>query len=94
MAGSLCFDSPMLTGNTRSQDQVNYFHPTGTISTIQFGGSASLPNTLYTGAKFLPISRFENLDIDTSEDLLLTRLVASSYIHADSWPFLPEDMDH
>jgi len=79
--------NPMLTGVTRSQDQVNYLHPHGGFALID---TRKLPDqaTLYEGSAAVQTTRIEGLDIDVSEDLSLVRCLEGSL--AQNFPFLPE----
>lgn len=71
-----CFDSsPMITGNTRSQDQLQTFHPNGAIyiRAIEDLRNPDL-RTLYEGALPYIMNRSSSVDIDTLEDFRLAEL--------------------
>lgn len=71
-----CFESsPMVTGNTRSQDQIRTYHPNGAIYVrdIEDLKSPAL-HTLYTGALPYIMDRSSSVDIDTLEDFHLAEL--------------------
>lgn len=71
-----CFESsPMVTGNTRSQDQIRTFHPNGAIyiRNIEDLRSPAL-RTLYTDALPYIMDRSSSVDIDTLEDFHLAEL--------------------
>lgn len=73
--------SPMLTGNTRSQDQVISYHPNGAIyiRPVSDLRSGQL-RTLYEGALPYIMDRFLSVDIDTEEDFKLAEYKMSSRI--------------
>ena len=62
---------PLITGNTRSQDQVNYFHPNGGVYLLEakeiLNGRI---NTFYENAIPYLMDSFDSFDIDTERDLL------------------------
>ena len=63
-------DSPMVTGNTRSQDLQAYFRPTGAIylqNVATFLDSLSF----YKGAKVFLMDRKSSTDVDTLDDFKL-----------------------
>ena len=69
----LFFDSPMLTGNTRSQNQKTSYHPNGAIyiravSDLIEGGGI---HTLYTNASPYVMSRESSVDIDNAIDFVI-----------------------
>jgi len=80
-------DSPMLTGATRSQDQVQYLHPHGGFAVVQVNRLAR-QRTIYDHAVPVPTTRTEGLDVDVSEDLDLVRCLTESVQSA--FPFLPQ----
>jgi CMP-N,N'-diacetyllegionaminic acid synthase len=62
-------DSPMLTGNTRSQNQGDSFHPNGAIYVRPIDDLARPDlKTLYDGAVPYFMSREASVDIDTETD--------------------------
>ncbi|MEJ2653027.1 MAG: acylneuraminate cytidylyltransferase family protein [Gammaproteobacteria bacterium] len=62
-------ESPMLTGNTRSQNQQEAYHPNGAIYVRSIADLAD-PNlqTLYTNALPYLMSRTDSIDIDSEVD--------------------------
>jgi len=65
-------DSPMVTGNTRSQDQLKTYHPNGAIYIREIEDLASPDlRTLYQGALPYIMDRSASVDIDTLEDFKL-----------------------
>ena len=62
-------DNPMMTGNTRSQNQQETYHPNGAIyvRSIDDLGKADLL-TLYTGAVPYLMDRMQSIDIDREID--------------------------
>lgn len=62
-------ESPMKTGNTRSQDQVEAYHPNGAIYVRNISDlSQSELTTLYEGAKPYLMDRINSIDIDNEID--------------------------
>ena len=62
-------DSPMVTGNTRSQNQQEAYHPNGAIYVRSIADLAnSNLQTLYTDALPYLMSRIDSLDIDCETD--------------------------
>lgn len=70
--------SPMITGNTRSQDQINYFHPNGAIYVLKPNPFEKDPKTFYEDALPFIMSRVDSIDIDQKEDLQIAESIASS----------------
>ena len=68
----------MVTGNTRSQDQVKTYHPNGAIylRNVDDLRSGTL-KTLYEGALPYIMDRFLSVDIDTEEDFKLAEFKLS-----------------
>jgi len=71
--------SPMVTGNTRSQDQVPAYHPNGAIyvRAIADLGMAGL-KTLYDGAQPYLMDANSSVDIDNESDFLVAAALSSS----------------
>ena len=65
-------DTPMLTGNTRSQNQVEAYHPNGAIYVRKIN-DLSQPElmTLYQGANSYIMERMHSVDIDSEIDFLM-----------------------
>jgi len=72
-------DSPMITGNTRSQDQVVTYHPNGAIYIRPIADlrDPSL-QTLYQDALPYLMDRSVSVDIDTLEDFRLAEITLES----------------
>jgi len=71
-------DSPMVTGNTRSQDQVEYFHPNGAIyirsvDDLRHDGL----NTLYDNAAPYFMRLCDSIDIDDEDDFEFAEIMAN-----------------
>ncbi|MDX1735776.1 MAG: hypothetical protein R3228_15485, partial [Halioglobus sp.] len=67
--------SPMLTGNTRSQDQVNTYHPNGAIYLREVADLAAPDlKTLYQGALPYIMDRSLSVDVDTEDDFKLAEM--------------------
>ena len=80
-------ESPMVTGTTRSQDQVEYLHPHGGLALVQVS-RLTRQRTIYEHAIPVPTTRTEGLDVDVSEDLDLVRCLEEGLL--ETFPFLPE----
>lgn len=67
-------DSPLLTGNTRSQDQEDFFHPNGAIyvRSSEDLGDIEL-KSLYQGAVPYLMDRVSSTDVDDELDLAIAR---------------------
>jgi len=73
-------DSPMVTGNTRSQDQVTAYHPNGALY-IRDIDDLRRPElaTLYENASPMIMDPSESVDIDTEADFKLAEWVLKVY---------------
>lgn len=71
-----CFEtSPMVTGNTRSQDQIRTYHPNGAVYIRDIDDLRSPDlQTLYQGALPYIMDRAVSVDIDTLEDFRMAEL--------------------
>jgi CMP-N,N'-diacetyllegionaminic acid synthase len=71
--------SPMVTGNTRSQDQVPAYHPNGAIyvRAITDLGKPEL-KTLYDGARPFLMDANSSVDIDNESDFLVAAALAGA----------------
>ena len=71
--------SPMVTGNTRSQDQVAAYHPNGAIY-VRAIADLSKPElkTLYDGARPYLMDANSSVDIDNESDFLVAAALAGS----------------
>ena len=69
-------NSPMLTGNTRSQDQISMYHPNGAIYVREIS-SLKDPhlNTLYQDGVPMIMDRSESIDIDTELDFKIAEVM-------------------
>jgi N-acylneuraminate cytidylyltransferase/CMP-N,N'-diacetyllegionaminic acid synthase len=69
-------NSPMITGNTRSQDQEQVFHPNGAIyiRSLEDLNESSLA-TLYKDAVPYIMSKVESIDIDEETDFLIAQAI-------------------
>lgn len=62
-------DNPMITGNTRSQNQTETYHPNGAIYVREIADlSDENLHTFYTGAVPYIMDRSSSIDIDTEQD--------------------------
>jgi CMP-N,N'-diacetyllegionaminic acid synthase len=64
--------SPMITGNTRSQEQVNYYHPNGAIYIKSLQDMRKHETcTFYQDSLPFLMKKSESVDIDTEFDFYL-----------------------
>ena len=61
-------DSPLSTGNTRSQDQKTYYHPDGSIYVVSVGSLKKNYKSIYQNAKPFFSSGNIYIDVDSEED--------------------------
>lgn len=67
--------NPMISGNTRSQNQKKFCHPTGGVY-IQKVGEFFEHRNLYENSSPFLVNSLEGLDIDTEQDWLIATLLA------------------
>ena len=67
-------DSPLITGNTRSQDQITYFHPNGAIYVLKPNFITKDTKTFYENSIPYIMPRNDSIDIDKKEDLEFAEL--------------------
>ena len=67
--------NPMLSGNTRSQNQKKFYHPTGGVY-IQKVGDFFKNKSLYENSSPFLVNSLEGLDIDTEQDWLIASLIS------------------
>jgi len=77
---SLFSDSPLLTGNTRSQDQKTYFHPDGSIYIVSVNSLKRKYKSIYEKATPYIVNRKIYIDIDSKEDFDLALKYGSSVL--------------
>ena len=72
-----CFESsPMITGNTRSQDQLKTYHPNGAIYIRDINDLKSpVLKTIYQDAQPYIMDRALSVDIDTIEDFRQAEMI-------------------
>lgn len=68
-------ESPLLTGNTRSQDQLKFFHPNGAIYVIKPNLISKKTKTFYENSLPYIMTKKDSIDIDNKEDLELAKLL-------------------
>ena len=66
-------NSPMVTGNTQSQSQKKYYHPTGVINCLFVKTLNKNSRSIYEGALPYIVSKSESFDIDTEDDLKILK---------------------
>ncbi len=72
-------NSPMITGNTRSQDQAEIYHPNGAIYLRPINDlRLNVLTTLYEGAIPYIMSDIDSVDIDNEIDFILAAAVIKS----------------
>ena len=71
--------SPMITGNTRSQDQKQAYHPNGAIYVRKISDlEKPETNTLYHNAVPYFMDRNSSVDIDNESDFLIAEAIANA----------------
>jgi CMP-N,N'-diacetyllegionaminic acid synthase len=74
-------NSPMVTGNTRSQDQAQAYHPNGAIYVRKIADLADARvNTLYYDAKPYFMDRNRSIDIDNEADFAIADALAKLFV--------------
>ena len=72
-------NSPVLTGNTRSQDQKKYFHPNGSLYVLPVKNlKNNKANSIYYEAKPFVMDSIYSCDVDTEQQLKIAESIASS----------------
>ncbi len=64
-------NSPLVTGNTRSQDQKIYYHPDGSIYLVSISSLKKNNNSIYHDARPYILNNKNYIDINNEFDLLL-----------------------
>lgn len=73
--------SPMITGNTRSQDQAPAFHPNGALYVREISDlDKAETNTLYHHAIPYLMDRNHSVDIDNEADFIVASAIASTSV--------------
>ena len=73
-------DSPLVTGNTRSQDQKIYYHPDGSIYLVSISSLKKNNNSIYYDARPYVLNNKNYIDINNESDLLLAESLDSEVI--------------
>jgi CMP-N,N'-diacetyllegionaminic acid synthase len=73
-------DSPLFTGNTRSQDQIAYYHPDGSVYLISISSLKKNNNSIYQAAQPYILNNENYIDINNESDLLLAQSLNSDVI--------------
>jgi CMP-N-acetylneuraminic acid synthetase len=69
-------NSPMISGNTRSQDQLKYYHPNGAIYIRRIKDFKSVKlKSLYDNATAYLMNKYDSIDIDTDDDFAFAQRV-------------------
>lgn len=71
-------DSPLITGNTRSQDLQTYYRPNGAIY-LQRRDGIKHKTTFYENSTPFYMSRYESLDIDNELDFMFAELIMGNH---------------
>lgn len=74
-------NSPMITGKTRSQDQIKYYHPNGAIYILKPNPFEKNIRTFYENALPFVMSRLDSIDIDNKDDLQIAEVIAKSKVN-------------
>ena len=77
---ALSQESPMITGNTRSQDIPKRYHPNGAIY-LQKTDSLHTNKTFYIDAKPFLLSPYESVDVDNEIDFKFAELLIGKKEH-------------
>ena len=73
-------DSPLVTGNTRSQDQKTYYHPDGSIYIFSVSSLEQNNSSIYYNARPYILDNKNYIDINNESDLLLAESFDSKVI--------------
>ena len=73
-------DSPLVTGNTRSQDQKTYYHPDGSIYIFSVSSLEQNNSSIYHNARPYILDNKNYIDINNESDLLLAQSFDSKVI--------------
>lgn len=68
-------DSPLMTGNTRSQDQKNYLRPNGSLYFSRVKTFLKSRSFFFGKVNGFEMSKFGSMDIDTENDLQLAQIL-------------------
>ena len=68
--------SPMTTGNTQSQTQKTYYHPTGVINCLYVRSLSKYNKSIYQNALPIIVPRSESFDVDTKDDLKIIKVLS------------------
>lgn len=72
-------NSPMITGNTRSQDQKKTYHPNGAIYIREINDlRLESLNTIYDNANVYIMDSLESIDIDMENDFKIAELIITN----------------
>lgn len=71
-------NTPMLTGNTRSQDQIEYLHPNGAIYVLPKIVNILQMKTFYDGSIPFIMDQISSIDIDTKLDFDIASAVLNA----------------
>lgn len=71
-------NSPLLSGNTRSQDQKQYLRP-NPVCCCLWVKNLKKKNSIYNNSKMYKTNKIESIDIDTQEDFLLANLISKYF---------------
>jgi len=66
-------NSPMITGNTRSQEQTKFYRPNGAVYIFNSSFLNSGVKTFYDGAMPYIMSKNDSIDVDTIEDFQIAK---------------------
>ena len=69
-------NSPIVTGDTQSQDHPVMYHPCGVFNIFKMSEARNSMKTIYDGCRPIIVSRQESLDIDTHDDFKFMNSIA------------------
>ena len=73
-------NSPLVTGDTRSQDQKIYYHPDGSIYLVSVSSLKRDNNSIYHNARPYVLNNKHYIDINNESDLLIAESLNSEVI--------------
>tara|TARA_Y100000992_G_scaffold194550_1_gene132249 strand:+ start:87 stop:794 length:708 start_codon:yes stop_codon:yes gene_type:complete len=68
-------NSPLITGNTQSQDQTKYFHPNGSINCLPVNLLKKKNSSIYIDCIAYLMDKIDSFDIDTHSDLKIVEAI-------------------
>ena len=72
-------NSPLKTGNTQSQNQKIFYHPTGVINCLHVAKLSKKTKSIYENASPVIVPNDESIDIDTEADFQIANKLFNNY---------------